>query len=100
MQEASRAVARLAPLSGPLMPPTRRARAPPVACIVGAPGHCPAAAAPHRIPEGTALGDPQILLRMASVLARRRATRKALEVRPTVVCEPYVHVILSATDAF
>ena len=26
---------------------------------------------------------------MASVLARRRATSIALEVRPTVICEPY-----------
>ena len=54
MQEAARAVARLAPMSGTLMPPTRRARAPLVVCIVGAPGHCPAAAAPHRILVGTA----------------------------------------------
>ena len=43
------------------MQPTRRARAPPVVGIVGAPGHCPAAAAPHRIPEGTALGDHSLV---------------------------------------
>ena len=54
MQEASGAVARLAPMPGPLMPPTRRARAPPVVSIAGAPGHCPAAATLHGILEGTA----------------------------------------------
>ena len=47
MHEASGAVARLAPMSGPLMQPTRRARAPPAVGIAGAPGHCPAAASPH-----------------------------------------------------
>ena len=58
MQEASRAVAHLAPMPGLLMPPTRRAQAPPVVWIVGAPGHCPAAATRHRILEGTARAAP------------------------------------------
>ena len=51
---ASDAVARLAPMSGQLMPPARRALAPSVVGIVGAPGHCPAAASPHWILVGTA----------------------------------------------
>ena len=31
---------------------------------------------------------------MASVLARRRATREALKARPTVVCEPYTYNLI------
>ena len=83
MQEASRAVARLAPMSGPLMPPTRRARAPPVVCIVGAPGHCPAAATPHRILEGTAHRGSQLQMQswptvMPLLPARTRASAVVL----------------------